>query len=109
MLKILRNKINVHIIVFFELMSQNRFTLSLYTVSHHSLDKTSFIIHTKHKMFKKLNVPIGGIAEPEFGKVKDVFQENFTNGNEISAQLCIVKQGKIVSIQLNFFSFQKLS
>ena len=48
-------------------------------------------------MFKKQSVDIGGATDPGFENVKKVFEENFVNGNEISAQLCIVKNGKIVS------------
>ena len=48
-------------------------------------------------MFKQKTVDIGGSTDPEFESVKKVFETNFVNGNEISAQLCVVKNGKIVS------------
>ena len=47
-------------------------------------------------MFKHQNVDVGGSTEPGFESVKKVFKENFVNGMEISAQLCVVKNGKIV-------------
>ena len=45
-------------------------------------------------MFKQQNINIGGSTEPGFESVKKVFKDNFTGG---SAQLCVVKNGKIVS------------
>ena len=45
-------------------------------------------------MFKQQNIDIGGSTEPGFESVKKVFKDNFTGGN---AQLCVVKNGKIVS------------
>ena len=50
-------------------------------------------------MFKHQNVDIGGSTEPGFESVKKVFEENFVNGMEISAQLCVVKNGKIVRFE----------
>ena len=47
-----------------------------------------------YKMFKQQNIDIGGSTEPGFESVKKVFKDNFTGG---SAQLCVVKNGKIVS------------
>ena len=44
-------------------------------------------------MFKQQNIDIGGSTEPGFESVKKVFKDNFTGG---SAQLCVVKNGKIV-------------
>ena len=55
-------------------------------------------------MFKKQSVDIGGTTDPGFENVKKVFEENFVNGNEISAQLCIVKNGKIVSTISKFLA-----
>ena len=46
-------------------------------------------------MFKQQNIDIGGSTEPGFESVKKVFKDNFTGG---SAQLCVVKNGKIVSL-----------
>ena len=45
-------------------------------------------------MFKQQNIDIGGSTEPGFKSVEKVFKDNFTGG---SAQLCVVKKGKIVS------------
>ena len=59
-------------------------------------------------MFKKQSVDIGGATDPGFENVKKVFEENFVNGNEISAQLCIVKNGKIVSTIPKFFYISNL-
>ena len=52
-------------------------------------------------MFKHQNVESGS-TEPGFESVKKVFKENFVNGMEISAQLCVVKNGKIVKSVIKF-------
>ena len=47
-------------------------------------------------MFSKQNVTIKGSVDQRFESVKEIFQENFSAGDEISAQLCVVQRGKIV-------------
>ena len=47
-------------------------------------------------MFKKIDVDVKGQVESEYNSVKDAFHQNFQLGEEISAQLCVVKGGKIV-------------
>ena len=57
--------------------------------------------HTKKskenfEMFSKQNVTIKGSVDQRFESVKEIFEENFSAGDEISAQLCVVQRGKIV-------------
>ena len=47
-------------------------------------------------MFQKQNTQVNGTVDPKFENVRRVFQDNFGKGEEISAQLCVVHQGKIV-------------
>ena len=47
-------------------------------------------------MFTKRQVSLKGFAEDKFEPVREAFQENFTNGDEVSAQVCVVQAGKVV-------------
>ena len=47
-------------------------------------------------MFQKQKTQVNGTVDPKFENVRSVFQDNFVKGEEISAQLCVVHQGKIV-------------
>ena len=48
-------------------------------------------------MFKKQSIDIQGTVAKGFEGVQEAFQENFNNGDELSAQVCVVKKGEIVS------------
>ena len=48
------------------------------------------------KMFSKRKVSVKGVVEAQFEPVREAFQENFTNGEEVSAQLSVVQDGKVV-------------
>ena len=48
------------------------------------------------QMFTKRDVSVEGFVEKPFLAVREAFQENFTNGEELSAQLCVVQDGKVV-------------
>ena len=56
-------------------------------------------------MFTPQNVNVLGKVDPGFEHVKEVFKQNFDKGDEISAQLCVVKSGKIVNKAKEFLSF----
>ena len=47
-------------------------------------------------MFTKRNVSVDGFVEPKFEAVRVAFQEHFTEGEEVSAQVCVVQDGKVV-------------
>jgi len=47
-------------------------------------------------MFKPQNIDVFGKVDPGFEYVKEVFKQNFDKGDEVSAQLCVVKSGKMV-------------
>lgn len=47
-------------------------------------------------MFSKRNVSVKGALELQFEPVREAFQDNFNNGEEVSAQVCVVQHGKIV-------------
>jgi len=47
-------------------------------------------------MFTPRNIDVLGKVDPGFEHVKEVFKQNFDKGDEISAQLCVVKSGKII-------------
>ena len=53
-------------------------------------------------MFERKSVEIHGTVVPGFELVKEEFQKNFELGEELSAQLCIVYKGDIVSILILF-------
>lgn len=53
-------------------------------------------------MFKKQNIDVQGTFTKGFEGVKEAFQENFNNGDELSAQVCVVKKGEIVSNLCDF-------
>ena len=48
------------------------------------------------KMFSKRKVSVKGVVEAQFEPVREAFQENFNNGEEVSAQLSVVQDGKVV-------------
>ena len=48
-------------------------------------------------MFTPRNIDVLGKVDPGFEHVKEVFKQNFDKTDEISAQLCVVKSGKIVN------------
>ena len=52
------------------------------------------------KMFQKQEIKVSGTCLQKFEPVKEAFQENFNLGEELSAQLCIVYKGKIVSFRI---------
>ena len=47
-------------------------------------------------MFTKRQVSVKGFVEDKFKPVREAFLENFTNGEEVSAQVCVVQAGKVV-------------
>ena len=47
-------------------------------------------------MFKKQDISVQGTVSEGFDLVRKEFEENFINGDELSAQLCVVQKGKIV-------------
>ena len=49
-------------------------------------------------MFEPRSVEVHGNVAPGFELVRKEFQKNFELGEELSAQLCIVYKGEIVSI-----------
>jgi len=51
-------------------------------------------------MFQKQEIKVSGTCLQKFEPVKEAFQENFNLGEELSAQLCIVYRGKIVSLRI---------
>ena len=48
------------------------------------------------RMFSKRNVRVEGSVDPQFLPVREAFQENFTSGEEVSAQVCVLHRGKVV-------------
>ena len=48
------------------------------------------------KMFTRRQVSVQGSVEAQFQPVREVFQENFRKGEEVSAQVCVVQDGKVV-------------
>ena len=48
-------------------------------------------------MFEPRSVEVHGNVAPGFELVRKEFQKNFELGEELSAQLCIVYKGEIVS------------
>ena len=48
------------------------------------------------KMFSKRKVSVKGVVEAQFEPVREAFQDNFNNGEEVSAQLSVVQDGKVV-------------
>ena len=47
-------------------------------------------------MFSKRKVSVKGVVEAQFEPVREAFQENFNNGEEVSAQLSVVQDGRVV-------------
>ena len=47
-------------------------------------------------MFTRRQVTLKGFAEDKFEAVREAFQENFTRGEEVSAQVCVVQDGSVV-------------
>ena len=47
-------------------------------------------------MFKKQDISVQGTVSEGFDLVRKEFEVNFINGDELSAQLCVVHKGKIV-------------
>ena len=47
-------------------------------------------------MFTKQEVQVQGTVEKGFEAVKEVFENNFKNGEELSAQVCVYKRGEKV-------------
>ena len=45
---------------------------------------------------KKLTCKIDGELKDGFEAVKAAFEESFLNGDELSAQLCVVEKGEVV-------------
>ena len=50
-----------------------------------------------NKMFIKQNVQVHGTVKKGFEAVKEVFENNFKNGEELSAQVCVYKKGEKVN------------
>ena len=48
-------------------------------------------------MFTQRPFKVDGWTEKEYEDVKKAFIENFELGDELSAQLCVVYKGKVVS------------
>ena len=71
------------------------------TESHSScgrfLLQLNIIIFHSTKMFTPHDTSVGGTVAPGLERVKEVFQRNFRSGDEISAQLCVVHRGDIVT------------
>ena len=49
-------------------------------------------------MFTKQQVEVQGTVEDGFEAVKEVFKNNFKNGEELSAQVCVYQKGKMVRL-----------
>ena len=47
-------------------------------------------------MFTRRQVTLKGFVEDRFEAVREAFQENFNRGEEVSAQVCVVQDGKVV-------------
>ena len=47
-------------------------------------------------MFTKQEVQVQGTVEKGYEAVKEVFENNFKNGEELSAQVCVYKRGEKV-------------
>ena len=49
------------------------------------------------KMFIKQKLQVHGTVKKGFEAVKEVFENNFKNGEELSAQVCVYKKGEKVT------------
>ena len=50
-------------------------------------------------MFSKRDYNVGGSVRPGLESVKEVFEDHFRAGDELSAQLCVVQDGEIVKLK----------
>ena len=50
-----------------------------------------------NNMFTKQDVHVQGTVKKGFEAVKEVFENNFKNGEELSAQVCVYKKGEKVN------------
>ena len=57
---------------------------------------TPLLENKTQRMFSKRKVRVEGSVDPQFLAVREAFQENFTAGEEVSAQVCVLHRGKVV-------------
>ena len=50
-----------------------------------------------NNMFTKQEVQVHGTVKKGYEAVKEVFENNFKNGEELSAQVCVYKKGEKVT------------
>ena len=53
-------------------------------------------------MFAKKDVTVSGTVDKGFESVRELFERQFKNGEELSAQVCVYHKGEKVMIKLSF-------
>ena len=59
-----------------------------------------------NNMFTKRDYKVKGSVRSGLEAVREVFEEHFKAGDEISAQLCVVQDGQIVNLKFTVKLFK---